>query len=251
MGPTLERRFPRVVAMAVAVTASLAATACATKPSDFARQPSLSPVGSGVHQTVPALPMPAEPPQRARVAPGFSSWSDAGADLFRDARAMRVGDVITVKISIRDKATLDNSSSRSRGSSLGLGQSMGYGLKTDFYGASGSGNLDAQSKSNSESNGKGAVSRSENIELMVAAVVTDVLPNGHLVINGTQEVRVNFELRELTVAGVVRPRDVSTDNIVSYERIAEARISYGGRGRITEVQQPPWGQQLIDLVSPF
>ena len=86
---------------------------------------------------------------------------------------------------------------------------------------------------------------------MVAAVVSDVLPNGNLIISGTQEVRVNFEVRVLTVQGIVRPRDISTENMVSYERIAEARISYGGRGRITDVQQPPWGQQLLDMITPF
>lgn len=224
---------------------------CATRLSDFGRQPQLSPVGSGVQQVGGSLPMPAEPARLVAASPGFSTWSDAGADLFRDARAMRIGDVITVKILIKDRASIDSSSSRSRESGLGIAQSMGYGLKTDGYVAGGNGDLDAQSKSNTNSNGKGATSRSETIDLMVAAVVTDVLPNGHLIINGRQEVRVNFELRELVVGGIVRPRDVTTDNIVSYDRIAEARISYGGRGRISEIQQPPWGQQIIDLISPF
>lgn len=224
---------------------------CSVRPAEFARQPQLSPLGSGLQSEQPLMPLPIEPPRPAPARPGFSSWSDTGADLFRDARAMRAGDVITVKISIRDKASIDNSSNRSREASMGLAQSMSYGLKTDHYAAKGDGALDAESKSNSSAAGKGAISRSESIELLVAAVVTEVLPNGHLVINGTQEVRVNFELRELTVAGIVRPRDVSTDNVVSYERIAEARISYGGRGRISEVQQPAWGQQLIDALTPF
>ena len=237
--------------LTASLAVAVAVAGCSVKTADFARQPQLSPVGSGVHQAASTLPMPAELPRPPRAAPGFSTWSDAGADLFRDARAMRVGDVITVKISIKDRAIIDNSSNRSRESGMSLNQSMAYGLKTDHYAAKGNGSLEGSSKSDSSSAGKGGITRSESIELQVAAVVTDVLPNGHLVINGTQEVRVNFEVRELTVAGIVRPRDVSTDNVVSYERIAEARISYGGRGRITEVQQPPWGQQLLDALMPF
>lgn len=237
---------------AVAImTVAAIVSGCAIKAADFARQPEMSPLGSGLHGGHVVLPVPMERPALPPPRRGFSSWSDSGADLFRDARAMRVGDVITVKISIKDKANIDNSSNRSRDSSLGLSQSMSYGLNTDHYAAKGDGALGADSKSGTSSAGKGGITRSESIELQVAAVVTEVLPNGHLVINGTQEVRVNFELRELTVAGIVRPRDVSTDNVVSYERIAEARISYGGRGRITEVQQPAWGHQLIDAISPF
>jgi flagellar L-ring protein precursor FlgH len=164
---------------------------------------------------------------------------------------MRIGDVITVKISIKDRATIDNTSTRARDSSLSLGQSLSYSTAIGSLNGQGDGSLDASSKGGTASTGKGGINRSETIDLLVAAVVTDVLPNGHLVIKGTQEVRVNFEMRELTVAGIVRPRDVLTDNIVSYERIAEARISYGGRGRIMEVQQPAWGHQLIDALSPF
>ena len=115
----------------------------------------------------------------------------------------------------------------------------------------GDGRLSADINAETSTKGEGAITRSESIELLVAAVVSDVLPNGNLVISGTQEVRVNFEMRVLSVAGIVRPRDIATDNTISYEKIAEARISYGGRGRITEVQQPAWGQQLFDTVAPF
>lgn len=229
---------------------SLLATGCAMHAEDFARQPHMTPIGSGLIAQRVTLPVDAQQAS-ARPRTDASAWNDTAADLFRDARAMRVGDVITVKISIKDKAVIDNSSNRSRESNMGLTQSMKYGLKTDHYAAVGDGALDGSSSSKTGSAGKGGVARSESIELVIAAVVTDVLPNGNLVIRGAQEVRVNFEVRELTVGGIVRPRDVSTDNSVSYERIAEARISYGGRGRITEVQQPPWGQQLIDAISPF
>ena len=101
--------------------------------------------------------------------------------------------------------------------------------------------------STSSTQGQGNIDRQEQIQVSVAAVVTEVLPNGNLVISGSQEVRVNYELRQLTVAGIVRPTDISRANTVSYDRVAEARISYGGRGRLSEVQQPSWGQQLWDI----
>jgi len=85
----------------------------------------------------------------------------------------------------------------------------------------------------------------------VAAIVNEVLPNGNVVISGSQEVRVNFEVRVLNIAGIVRPRDISPKNTISYDKIAEARVSYGGRGRLMEVQQPAYGQQLYDIVTPF
>ena len=240
----------RTVASALTALATLVG-GCSKGPSELARQPELTPLGSGLKERQISEPIPMEPPAVSMVRPGFSSWSDAGADLFRDARAMRVGDVITVKISIKDRANIDSSSTRSRDSSLSLGQTLNYSAATGLFSGKGDASLDASSKSGTSSAGKGGITRSETIDLMVAAMVTGVLPNGHLVIKGTQEVRVNFEMRELTVAGIVRPRDVMTDNIVSYERIAEARISYGGRGRITEVQQPAWGHQLIDMITPF
>src|SRR4029079_3103340 len=117
--------------------------------------------------------------------------------------------------------------------------------------AKGDHSISASADASTSTDGKGAIQRSESIELLVAAVVSELLSNGNMVISGTQEVRVNFELRELNVAGIVRPRDISTDNSISYDKIAEARIAYGGRGRMTEVQQPGWGQQVIDLISPY
>jgi flagellar L-ring protein precursor FlgH len=162
-----------------------------------------------------------------------------------------VGDVVTVKISIKDKASLDNTSERSRDSKRNLNLNTSYDLGYGGLTAKGAGTVDSGVNSGTSTKGAGAITRSESIELLVAAVVSDVLPNGNLVVSGTQEVRVNQEVRVLNVAGVLRPRDIATDNTVSYDKIAEARISYGGRGRITEVQQPGWGHQLIDIFSPF
>jgi flagellar L-ring protein FlgH len=226
-------------------------TGCAFSHKDFGRQPAMSPVGVGlpVERAIVPIALPQAP--RVPSPHNYSAWQDTAAELFRDARAMRVGDVITVKISIKDKATIDNSSSRSRESSGSLKPSLDYDIAMQGRALKGTGSLDASQSAKTTSGGKGGVTRSETIDLLVAAIVSEVLPNGNLVIGGNQEVRVNFEVRELTVAGIVRPRDVATDNTVSYDRIAEARIAYGGRGRITEVQQPAWGQQVLDAISPF
>jgi flagellar L-ring protein precursor FlgH len=222
---------------------------CANRIQDIGKEPPLTPVGAGLRPNKLALPNePAPPPIYTR---GNSFWQDTSADLFRDPRAMKVGDVVTVKIAIKDKASLDNTSERKRDNKSGLNLDTKYDMNLPLLNGKKSGTIDSSIESKSSSKGEGAITRSESIELLVAAVVTGVLPNGNLVISGTQEVRVNFEVRVLTVEGLVRPRDISTENMVSYEKIAEARISYGGRGRMTEIQQPPWGQQFLDMISPF
>lgn len=229
--------------------AAVAIGACSTAPRDFAREPHLTPLGSGmIADRIDTLQevRPSRHPHALN-----STWRDSSADFFRDARAGRVGDVITVKIAMKDKASLDNTSNRSRDSSSGLGGTLKYALAAFGLAGQGDGDLNVDVKGATSTQGKGAISRSESIDLMLAAVVMDVLPNGNLVISGSQEVRVNFEVRVLNVAGIVRPQDVGSENQISYDKIAEARISYGGRGRITEVQQPGWGQQIVDTVAPY
>lgn len=239
----------RTVAIAALLLAGVSAGGCAGKLSEVGREPALTPVGAGLRPNRVAELSDTPPPPLARK--GNSLWQDAGSDLFRDPRATRVGDVVTVKIAIKDKASLDNTSERSRDSKNNFSLSNSYDLNYGQFAAKGNGKGDSGITAGTSSKGVGAISRSESIELLVAAVVSDVLPNGNLVVSGTQEVRVNQEVRVLNVAGVLRPRDIATDNTVSYDKIAEARISYGGRGRMTEVQQPGWGHQLIDLFAPF
>jgi flagellar L-ring protein FlgH len=238
----------RVMSIACLI-AAMAGLGCSVQPREIAQEPAMSPVGAGLDPTRIAHVHPAEPV--VRNTHSSSTWSPTGADLFRDARAMRVGDLVTVKISIKDKASIDNSSNRSRDSKTGLAATLGYDIGALGKVATGKATGDGSVNSGSSSTGRGGISRSESIELLVAAVVTGVLPNGNLIISGTQEVRVNFEVRLLSVAGIIRARDVATDNSISYDKIAEARIAYGGRGRITEVQQPAWGQQLFDLFTPY
>lgn len=208
---------------------------------ELGKEPRMTPVGS-------QLPTSALKPQPATYRDYNSLYVHGQANLFTDLRATNVGDVVTVIISMNEKAEFENTSERSRTSGTGLGVGWGWGTSS---GTPKSGNFGADLNSNSSSKGDGAIERSEKIKLSVAAVVTNVLPNGNLVISGSQEVRVNFEMRVLNVAGIVRTRDIAGDNTVPYEKIAEARISYGGRGRLTEVQQPGLGQQLYDRIAPF
>ena len=177
-----------------------------------------------------------------------SLWNDRQSRLFTDPRALEAGAILTVTILINDRAQLRNQSERRRNSSRDIGLSGSFSFDG---GPSAAGEGSAEIGGGTQSTGRGETQRSEDIRLRVAAVVMDVLPNGNLLIRGSQEVRVNAELRILTIEGIVRPADIGASNTIPYARIAEARISYGGRGRLTEVQQPPYGQQILDAVLPF
>ncbi|TFF21790.1 flagellar basal body L-ring protein FlgH [Jiella endophytica] len=231
----------------VAIFGLAALAGCSTTADDALREPKLSPVGSGLYEYPPVTVQPASFPG-AGPRTRNSLWTDDRADFYKDPRALDTGDIVTVKIEIKDQASLDNNSKRSRtsgvGATLGLGGFFGNWVLPDV-----DANLTADGSSEAE--GKGKVSRSENIKLSVAAVVTQKLPNGNLFIAGQQEIRVNFEVRVLSIAGIIRPRDILPNNTIDYDKIAEARISYGGRGRLTEVQQPGWGQQVYDIVAPY
>ncbi|MHA7772949.1 flagellar basal body L-ring protein FlgH [Roseibium sp. M-1] len=219
---------------------------CAGQLEDVGREPEMSPVGYGLAVQQPAA-YPVSTFSQGTVKDYNSLWASGRDNFFADPRAKKVGDVLTVTIQINDRANLDNSSNRRRTSDLGVGGT----LDTDWDGVSSGGSADFGLDSGSGSRGSGSIDRSEEIQLSVAAVVTDRLPNGNLVIAGSQEVRVNFEMRILQIAGIVRPRDIQANNTIPYDKIAEARVSYGGRGRISEVQQPGWGQQIYDIVTPF
>lgn len=228
------------------VAVALYAATVAGCASDLGVEPAMSPVGTGlipsVQPSASALFLPAR-------APGQQSaiWDGRRANIFGDVRAVKIGDVITVQIAIDDKAIFGNTSQRTQNAEI----DTGFDFKLNWGGKLSEYNPQYTSKSTSSASGQGAIDRSEKIQLAVAAVVADVLPNGNLIISGSQEVRVNFEMRLLNVAGIVRPQDISKNNTISYDKIAEARISYGGRGRIMEVQQPALGQQIYDRLKPF
>ena len=212
--------------------------------------PPLSPVGTGIASDNTLIgSMPVTPPTYVTRA---SLWQDGAAGLFKDARASKVGDLVTVKISINDQASFNNSTNVSRASNLEMNITNTANLTWNKgINQQSTGQLDPKIQSTTTAAGQGGISRSETITLLIGAVVTRVLPNGNLVVSGRQEVLVNYELRELIITGIAQPGDIAANNSISYDKIAEARISYGGRGRVMEVQQPGWGQQLYNRLSPF
>src|SRR5258707_14969478 len=181
-----------------------------------------------------------------------SLWRNGSRAFFKDQRAARIGDILTVNVNFTDKANLSNETIRNRTSKEDSGISDFVGAKT--LGAPAQKILPGKllgTDSASQYDGKGTVDRKENLQTNLAAVVTQVLPNGNLVVEGKQEIRVNFEIRELIVAGIVRPEDIQSDNTIDSSKIAQARIAYGGRGQITDFQQPRYGQQVTDILLPF
>jgi flagellar L-ring protein FlgH len=184
-----------------------------------------------------------------------SLFSNEARGFFKDQRAHRIGDILTVVVTIDDSAQISNSTARARSSTnkAGLGGVIGsaVGNMGGLPGVDIAADGGISTQSGLADSGNGSVNRKESLETLVAAVVTQVLPNGNLVIEGRQEVRVNFEVRDLIVAGIVRPEDIHADNTIPSSKIAEARISYGGRGQITDVQQPRYGQQIADAILPF
>jgi flagellar L-ring protein precursor FlgH len=215
-------------------------------------QPPLSSIDNPT--TKPAykpVQMPMPTPQPATYNPN-SLWRNGSRAFFKDQRAHQVGDILTVKVNINDTAQFNNETQRTRTTTEDSTISNFIGANTIANPAKAvlPGAL-LTTNGQSSTDGKGTINRTEELQTNIAAVVTQMLPNGNLVIEGKQEIKVNFEIRELIVAGVVRPEDIDSDNTIELPKIAEARVAYGGRGQITDFQQPPYGQQVMDVILPF
>lgn len=232
----------------------------AERLAEVGQAPRLSPIENPVQQPdyrPVSLPMP--DPEPLQSAGANSLWRSGAKGFFRDQRARRVGDVLTVEVTMSDNANWSNQTTRSRKSDDHLGVPDFFGLQNLAVKALPEGkdgtpvNPDDFIKMNSQTNnsGRGGVNRAEEIRMNLAAVITQILPNGNLVIRGRQEVRVNFEMREVVVAGIVRPEDITPKNTIGHEKIAELRVAYGGRGQITDVQQPRYGAQVLDVLLPY
>ncbi|RAI44937.1 flagellar basal body L-ring protein FlgH [Rhodoplanes roseus] len=252
MSRILQARPRRAATVAVLLASTLASGCSAIdRLANIGETPKLSaienPTAAPGYKPV-QMPMPTAQPA---VYNPNSLWRNGSRAFFKDQRAHQIGDLLTVSVNITDKAKYENESSRSRSGNEDSGV-------TDFIGTNTFNTAKAvlpgrilTSDSTSSSDGKGTIDRKETLSTTVAAVVTQVLPNGNLVVEGRQEIRVNYEVRELIVAGIVRPEDIQSDNTIDSTKIAEARIAYGGRGQITDVQQPRYGQQLFDIILPF
>ncbi len=238
----------------VAAIGSLSACNALSRMSEIGDGPQVSniqnPTQKPTYQPVSMpMPSPVAPPQNAN-----SLWRPGSRAFFKDQRAKDVGDILTVSVSINDGASFNSSLTRSRDSSDSAGISNLFGFETSLNkvlpNSVDPANLVGTSGTSGTTN-SGTTGRTETMTVNLATVITQILPNGNLVISGKQEIRVNYEMRELTIQGIIRPEDISSSNSVTYDKIAEARIYYGGRGVNSDVTQPRYGQQLLDVILPF
>lgn len=245
----------KIIGLAVCASAFLAGCSTVDRLAAVGEQPRQSsienPTSKPGYKPV-SMPMPAA---RYEEKQPNSLWAGGSRKtFFKDQRAKDVGDILTVLIEIDDEANLKNETSRDRTASEEAGAPNVLGFENYLGkafpdGVNPSTLLSVDSTSNTE--GTGEIKRNEEVNLKVAAIVSQILPNGNMVVQGRQEVRVNFENRILEISGIIRPEDITIENTIGYEKVAEARIAYGGKGQITDVQQPRLGQQVIDILSPF
>lgn len=210
--------------------------------------PKMAPVSVPVAQQLTPLPMP-PPPTEPRAA--SSLWQPGARSFFHDPRASRVGDILTVNVSVADAAKLSNTTSRARTNSDDANLTNFFGLEKSIAASGMDPGSIVKMGSDTSNVGAGSVDRSESVNVTLATLVTQVLPNGNLVIGGHQQMKINSELRDLTVTGIVRLEDITNANTIDLSQIAEARITYGGRGTVSDVQTPRYGSQLFDILMPW
>src|SRR6202521_1203750 len=249
-----KSRFNRIILTGALLATSAIASGCSSidRLSQIGEQPKLAAIENPTAQPgYKPVQMPMPKPETASYNAN-SLWRNGSRAFFKDQRAARIGDLLTVTVNITDKANFANETQRSRtgAENSGITDFAGSKLLTGAAASVLPGRI-LTTDSASTSDGKGSVQRQEALQTNVAAVVTQLLPNGNLVVEGKQEIRVNFEIRELIVAGIVRPEDIQSDNTIDSSKIAQARIAYGGRGQITDIQQPRYGQQVMDVLLPF
>ena len=250
----LIARFKRIALAGTMLTVVSCAGGCSgiDRLSHVGEEPKLTSIENPTTQPgYKPVQMPMPKPETVSYNPN-SLWRNGSRSFFKDQRAHQIGDLLTVTVNITDQANFANETQRSRSATEDVGITAFLG--STLLGASAQKALTGrilQADSASGTDGKGSIVRQETLQTNVAAIVTQVLPNGNLVVEGRQEIRVNYEKRELIVAGIVRPEDIQSDNTIDSSKIAQARIAYGGHGEISDLQQPRYGSQVMDVLLPF
>jgi flagellar L-ring protein precursor FlgH len=247
----MYRSPPRYLLAAVLLAVAGLSGGCSAvdRLKNIGEQPKLSAIDNPTTQPgYKPVQMPMPTPQPAVYNPN-SLWRNGSRAFFKDQRAQQIGDILTVTVNITDTAQFANETQLNRTGNIASDVNNFFGKNT-VLGTQIPGTL-LNADGTNVNDGKGSINRQETLQTHVAAVVTQVLPNGNLVVEGKQEIRVNFEMRELIVAGIVRPEDIQSDNTIDSTKIAQARIAYGGKGQLTDLQQPRYGQQVFDVLLPF
>jgi flagellar L-ring protein FlgH len=250
----LVAKFKRIALAGTMLTALSVTSGCSgiDRLSQIGEEPKLSAIENPTTQPgYKPVQMPMPKPETVSYNPN-SLWRNGSRSFFKDQRARQIGDLLTVTVNITDQANFANETQRSRTATEDSGITAFLG--SSLFGQRAQSVLPGRfltADSNSGTDGKGTIVRQETLQTNVAAMVTQVLPNGNLVVEGKQEIRVNYEKRELIVAGIVRPEDIQSDNTIDSSKIAQARIAYGGHGEISDIQQPRYGSQVMDVLLPF
>ena len=250
----LVAKFKRIALAGTMLTVISVTSGCSgiDRLSQIGEEPKLSAIENPTTQPgYKPVQMPMPKPETVSYNPN-SLWRNGSRSFFKDQRAHQIGDLLTVTVNITDQANFANETQRSRTATEDSGITAFLG--SSLFGQRAQSVLPGRfltADSNSGTDGKGTIVRQETLQTNVAAIVTQVLPNGNLVVEGKQEIRVNYEKRELIVAGIVRPEDIQSDNTINSSKIAQARIAYGGHGEISDIQQPRYGSQVMDVLLPF
>jgi len=250
----LIAKFKRIALAGTMLSVVSLAGGCAgiDRLSQIGEEPKLSSIENPTTQPgYKPVQMPMPKPETVSYNPN-SLWRNGSRSFFKDQRAHQIGDLLTVTVNITDQANFANETQRSRTTTEDSGITAFLG--SSLFGQRAQSVLPGRlltADSTMGTDGKGTITRQETLQTNVAAIVTQVLPNGNLVVEGKQEIRVNYEKRELIVAGIVRPEDIQSDNTIDSSKIAQARIAYGGHGEISDIQQPRYGSQVMDVLLPF
>jgi flagellar L-ring protein precursor FlgH len=250
----LISKFKRIALAGTMLSVVSLAGGCAgiDRLSQVGEEPKLSSIENPTTQPgYKPVQMPMPKPETVSYNPN-SLWRNGSRSFFKDQRARQIGDLLTVTVNITDQANFANETQRSRTATEDVGITAFLG--SSLFGQRAQSVLPGRfltADSTSGTDGKGSIVRQETLQTNVAAIITQVLPNGNMVVEGRQEIRVNYEKRELIVAGIVRPEDIQSDNTIDSSKIAQARIAYGGHGEISDLQQPRYGSQVMDVLLPF